>query len=107
MQMYSVQSEKELLGMCWDCPRIACYTKLGLMMWTVSEPLTLFASIYTTPIKIDRATPYPRVPRILALGEVSASLCVKLNTVATTNLLEELDQFGTTTLACFCIILCM
>ncbi len=69
--MYSAQSEGGLLGMCSDYPRIACYSKLNVIMWNVSEPLRLFADVYTKSLSIYRATAYPRRPKILALGEVS------------------------------------
>jgi len=69
--MYSTQSERKLRGLLWDCPRIACYTDLSVIVWTVTEPLTLFSGIYTRPIRMDKTTICPLAPRILALGEVS------------------------------------
>ena len=63
--------ETEVLGMCWDYPRLTCYSERSLSMWNVSRLESHFASINSSAIKIERVdVSCQQVARILVLAEV-------------------------------------
>ena len=80
LQCYSVHCEGELLGLCWEFPRLTCYGKYFLRMWQVHNFESHFASFESDVVKIVRVDGPPptlsnlRVAKILAVTDVRLSM---------------------------------
>ena len=77
LQSYSVHCEGELLGLCWECPKLTCYGNYFLKMWHVSQFESHFASLNADVLRLSRVDgsrptkSSMRTARILAQTDVS------------------------------------
>lgn len=77
LQCYSVHCEGDLLGLCWEFPKLTCYGGYFLQMWHVSQFESHFSSLNADVlrlVRIDGSRPEKsnmKVAKILAQTDAS------------------------------------